>query len=156
MTFIGLPERIKELASTRGDTIAMSSAGVDVTFNELDRKVDAIAGTLRNQLGVRTGDRIGWIGLNDPAQIASLAALMRIGAIMVPLNYRLAAAELATTLADAGASLLIADDTFASIASTLGVRAISRDSLWSSATDDATAPVSHTDPLAAALIVYTS
>ena len=156
MTFVGLPERIEDLASTRGDTIAVSGAGSDVTYRELDRKVSAITAALRNELGVRAGDRVGWIGLNDPAQLASLAALMRIGAIMVPLNYRLAAAELARTLADAGASLLIADDTFASIASTLGVRSIDRDSLWSSATDDASAPASHTDPLAAGLIVYTS
>jgi fatty-acyl-CoA synthase len=56
--------------------------------------------------GIRAGDRVGWIGLNDPGMLACLFACERIGAVLVPLNWRLAAEELQWIAADAGLALL--------------------------------------------------
>lgn len=56
--------------------------------------------------GVVRGDRIGWLGLNHPSMIATLFACERIGAALVPLNWRLAADELQWIAGDAGLSLL--------------------------------------------------
>jgi fatty-acyl-CoA synthase len=54
---------------------------------------------------------------------------MRIGGILVPLNYRLAAAELSAIVAHAGASQVIADDAFAPVAAALGPALQSRETL---------------------------
>jgi len=43
--------------------------------------------------GVRAGDRVAYLGLNHAAQLVVLFALARLGAVLVPLNFRLAPAE---------------------------------------------------------------
>jgi fatty-acyl-CoA synthase len=79
-----------------------------------DRLGDA-AGRLASALRamrVRPGDRVGWIGPNDPRQLLLLAACSRLGAIQVPLNWRLSAEELRWIEADAGFRCLAADAGF--------------------------------------------
>jgi fatty-acyl-CoA synthase len=56
--------------------------------------------------GVGKGDRVGWIGLNDPGLLACLLACEELGAALVPLNWRLAAEELQWIAADAGLKLV--------------------------------------------------
>lgn len=56
--------------------------------------------------GAEKGDRVGWIGLNDPGMLASLFACERLGLTLVPLNWRLAADELQWIAEDAGLHLL--------------------------------------------------
>ena len=56
--------------------------------------------------GAARGDRVGWIGLNDPAMLATLFACERLGLAFVPLNWRLAAEELQWIAEDAGLRLL--------------------------------------------------
>lgn len=56
--------------------------------------------------GAEKGDRIGWIGLNDPAMLAALFACERLGLTLVPLNWRLAADELQWIAEDAGLRLV--------------------------------------------------
>ncbi|UPY36530.1 AMP-binding protein [Sediminicoccus sp. KRV36] len=67
--------------------------------------IEAEEGLLRGE-GIRAGDRIGWIGLNHPSMLACLFACERIGAVLVPLNWRLAADELQWIAQDAGLALL--------------------------------------------------
>lgn len=66
--------------------------------------------------GVRRGDRVGSLGANHPAQIVLLFACARLGAMQVPLNWRLAAPEHAFILDDAGVVALVASDEFLDIA----------------------------------------
>lgn len=63
-----------------------------------------------HRAGLRAGDRIGWIGPNDHAQLLLLAACARLGAIQVPLNWRLGVAELRAIEADAGFRMLAVPD----------------------------------------------
>jgi fatty-acyl-CoA synthase len=56
--------------------------------------------------GATKGDRVGWIGLNDPSMIALLFACERLGLTLVPLNWRLAADELQWIAEDAGLHLV--------------------------------------------------
>ncbi|WP_207539772.1 class I adenylate-forming enzyme family protein [Sabulicella rubraurantiaca] len=56
--------------------------------------------------GVARGDRVGWIGLNHPSMLACLLACEAIGAALVPLNWRLAPAELQWISEDAGLRLV--------------------------------------------------
>jgi fatty-acyl-CoA synthase len=67
--------------------------------------IEAEEALLRGE-GIRAGDRIGWIGLNHPGVLACLFACERIGAVLVPLNWRLAAEELQWIADDAGLALL--------------------------------------------------
>ena len=67
--------------------------------------IEAETAALRRD-GVRPGDRVGWLGLNDPAMLATLFACERIGAALVPLNWRLAAEELQWIAEDAGLRLV--------------------------------------------------
>ena len=56
--------------------------------------------------GAVKGDRIGWLGLNDPSMIALLFACERLELTLVPLNWRLAADELQWIAEDAGLRLV--------------------------------------------------
>lgn len=67
--------------------------------------IDAEEALLHGE-GIRAGDRIGWIGLNDPGMLSCLFACERIGAVLVPLNWRLAAEELQWIAGDAGLALV--------------------------------------------------
>jgi fatty-acyl-CoA synthase len=77
----------------------------DTSWVSVGAEVEDLAETLC-EAGVRAGDRIGWIGPNDPLQIVLLAACSRLGAVQVPLNWRLSVEELRWIEADAGFRLL--------------------------------------------------
>jgi fatty-acyl-CoA synthase len=58
---------------------------------------------------VRPGDRVAYLGYNRPQMLVLLFALARIGAMLAPLNFRLAPDEHRTILRHAEASVLVAD-----------------------------------------------
>jgi acyl-CoA synthetase (AMP-forming)/AMP-acid ligase II len=64
------------------------------------------------QAGLKPGDRVAWVGANNPVFIAFVLAAMRAGIVLVPVNWRLKAREIAWLLADSGARLLLADTAF--------------------------------------------
>ena len=88
--------------------VALHFEGVDISYAALWQRITLAAGQLRAS-GVKSGDRVAWLGLNHPDVLVLLFALARMGAILLPLNYRLAALEHAAILAHAGVSLLVAD-----------------------------------------------
>jgi fatty-acyl-CoA synthase len=77
----------------------------DSPWDCLGFAADSLAVELQ-KAGVRHGDRVAWIGPNDAMQIALLAACSRLGAIQVPLNWRLSVEELRWIEADAGFQVL--------------------------------------------------
>ncbi|MGE5638907.1 MAG: class I adenylate-forming enzyme family protein [Clostridia bacterium] len=64
-------------------------------------------------LDVGRGDRVAYLGFNDPKMLVLLFALARRGAILVPLNWRLTAAEHKQILADCTPHRLIVGEEFA-------------------------------------------
>jgi fatty-acyl-CoA synthase len=90
-----------------------------LSHGDLAGRAQAIAQDLVHTHGVRPGDRVAWLGLNHPAQIALLFALARIGALLVPLNHRLSPTEWATLLHDCSPALLVHDSALASAARAL-------------------------------------
>src|SRR5690242_17820206 len=76
------------------------------TYAELDQRSTRLAHSLRG-LGVRRGDRVAYLGPNHPALLETFFAAGILGAVFVPLNTRLAGAEVAAQLADAGVQTLI-------------------------------------------------
>lgn len=75
------------------------------TYAELDGRVTRLAHGLRG-LGISAGDRVATCCLNCSEFIEVLFATARIGAMLVPLNWRLAPRELEYQLADSGARAL--------------------------------------------------
>ena len=76
------------------------------TYAELDDRTRSLAGGLR-RLGVEPGDRVAYLGPNDPTLLETLFATAALGGIFVPLNGRLTAPELSYVAADCGASVLV-------------------------------------------------
>lgn len=60
--------------------------------------------------GVRKGDRIAFFTYNLPEQITGFYALMKIGAVPVPINYRLAPNEVRYIIDDCGARMLVFEE----------------------------------------------
>ncbi len=87
---------------------ALSFEGTTWSYAELQLRIDRLATSLRAH-GVCRGDRVGFLGLNQPAFFETLFAAARIGAIFVPLNFRLTGAELRYIINDAGVHTLIVD-----------------------------------------------
>jgi fatty-acyl-CoA synthase len=77
-----------------------------VTYAELADRTARLAAVLRDR-GVRPGDRVAYLGVNAISVFETYFATWLLGAIAVPLNYRLAATEIRYMLADSGASLLV-------------------------------------------------
>lgn len=78
------------------------------TYKELASRVRKQAQVLKDS-GVCVGDRVAFLGFNQPALLETLYAANTIGAIFVPLNFRLTAEELTFIINDAGIHTLIAD-----------------------------------------------
>jgi len=98
---------IEHWAEAAPDAAAIVFGGQPASYAELENGVARLATVLQHEFGITEGDRIAWLGYNSPRVIEALFACARIGAILVPLNWRLAIPELMHVLADAGASLLI-------------------------------------------------
>ncbi len=101
--------RVREQARRRPQAMALVAGGRAWTFADLAREVDASVASLRAD-GLGAGDSLGWLGLNTPGMLAALFACEATGARFVPLNWRLAAAELATIVEHAGLQHLHVDD----------------------------------------------
>jgi fatty-acyl-CoA synthase len=82
-----------------------------IGFGELQSRVEAAAGLLRDQ-GVRPGDVVALLMKNSAAFIELALAISRLGAVLLPINYRLGAEEVAYILDHSGAVLLFCDEEF--------------------------------------------
>jgi O-succinylbenzoate-CoA ligase len=81
------------------------------TYAELNARSNRAAGVFR-RLGVRPGERVGLLLMNGVEFVESFFALAKLGAVVVPLNWRLVPDELAFILKDSGARVLVYDGEF--------------------------------------------
>jgi fatty-acyl-CoA synthase len=86
-----------------------------LTYGEVGSRVRGLAAYLQGQ-GLRPGDRVAILEVNSHAYLEAYFAAAAAGAVLVPLNYRLNADELAFILRDAGARWLLSRGGFASLA----------------------------------------
>ena len=100
------------------EALVDTSSGERFTYAEINARTNQTAHMLRG-LGVRPGDRVAVLLMNGTACFESFFACAKIGAVAVPLNWRLVADELAYILADSGAKTLIFDSDFAEHAAIL-------------------------------------
>jgi fatty-acyl-CoA synthase len=87
---------------------ALTFEGKSWTYAEMQARFDKLAGALK-AAGVCRGDRVAFIGLNQPAFFDTMFAAARLGAIFVPLNFRLTGPELDYIINDAGVHTIVAD-----------------------------------------------
>jgi fatty-acyl-CoA synthase len=96
-------------AQLNPERLALIFEGEEVGYAELADRVRRQA-TLLRQAGVCVGDRVGYLGFNHPALLETMFAAQALGAIFVPLNFRLTAEELTFIINDAGIHSLVVDD----------------------------------------------
>jgi fatty-acyl-CoA synthase len=100
-----------------------------LTYAELEDAAARIGAAFASA-EVGPGDRVAYLGENSPEFVEVLFAAGRIGAVMVPLNTRLAPGELAYQLDDAGVSILVYDDPLAGAALPAAAAAESHVATW--------------------------
>ncbi len=105
---IGLGYTILRRAELTPERKALTFEGQTWTFAEFGQRVRRLAKLLRDG-GVCRGDRVGYIGLNHPVFLETLYACGCIGAIFVPLNFRLTGPEMRFIANDAGIHTMLAD-----------------------------------------------
>ncbi|GAA0835914.1 long-chain-fatty-acid--CoA ligase [Streptosporangium amethystogenes subsp. fukuiense] len=94
------------------DRVALRFEGVSTTWAELHRRVLALATGLATE-GVGRGDRVAILMTNRPEYVEAVLAINLLGALAVPLNFRLTADEITFILKDSGSVALIADQALA-------------------------------------------
>jgi O-succinylbenzoate-CoA ligase len=87
------------------------SANRRFTYQELNIETNKVA-TALTQIGVRTGDRVGLLLMNSTEFITTFFAIAKLGAVVVPLNWRLVADELEFILKDGGVTVLVSGSEF--------------------------------------------
>lgn len=105
---LGLAVWLRRVAQRYPDRPALSCDDTTWTYAELQGRIAALSAALASH-GAKAGDRVGYLGFNDPHFLVALFASARLNAIFVPLNFRLTGPEIAFIAEDAGVSLMLAD-----------------------------------------------
>lgn len=166
MTLDGRPlsSWIETWAAHRPDAEALSFESTTWSYAAFDAEVSRWVASLDAEFGIGTGDRVAYLGHNHPSQLFVFFACARLGAAMVPLNWRLTQAELAYQLADSEPVVVVAADAlrpqvdqWPSISvEAAGTSAGTAAGLAAGAFSPAAEPGATGRPGDAALIVYTS
>jgi len=82
------------------------------SFAEVRDRVHRLARGLQ-RMGLRQGDRVAVLATDSPEYVETFLALFKLGAVAVPLNYRLSPAEITTLLRTAEASWIFVGDRYA-------------------------------------------
>ena len=108
MTVRTLDDHLRASAARTPDKIAIVAGDRRVSYGELDRLADGIAGGLIAS-GIERGDRVGVFLPNTVEGAASIYGVLRAGAGFSPLNPTMKAEKLGQVLADAGAAGIICE-----------------------------------------------
>jgi len=100
------------------DTTAIIFENKDLSYKDLADRVRRLALDL-NAKGVCPGDRVAFLGLNQTSYFETLFAAHCIGAIFIPLNYRLSGPELQYIVNDAQVHTLVVDSYSAPVLSSI-------------------------------------
>lgn len=110
-----LPEWLRRRAFLTPQTKALIYKDKSWTFEELDHSAQQEALRL-SRAGVARGDHVALLGQNSPGYVVTICALMRLGAVAVPLNTRLRPPEIAWQIADADVKAVLVDPLHADLA----------------------------------------
>jgi len=106
---------LADSARTFPNRIAVDDRGVQTTYAALARRVDRLVGRLTDA-GYRPGDRVATLTGNSVDHVVAMFACARLGLALVPISWRLAAAEVADQLTVADPHLVVVEDEYATLA----------------------------------------
>src|SRR4029077_13142277 len=90
------------------DREAVVDGDLRLTYRQFFERCDRWSAALQ-RLGVRRGDRVAYIAPNIHAQLESFYSVPQIGAVLVPINYRLTADDFVYLIEHSGARVVCAD-----------------------------------------------
>lgn len=94
------------IALTDGDS------GEQISYADFYKQACVGAAYLKNKFDIKPGDRVVHLSTNETASYILFFALSRLGATLVPINYRLTARELTYVINNAQPSLIVYEDQF--------------------------------------------
>jgi fatty-acyl-CoA synthase len=101
-------DNLERRAARVPDAIAISYYGTQISYRELARDVERLAGYLQRRMGVARGDRVPLVMQNSPHFVIAYYAILRADAVVVPLSPMLKADDLARIFAELDARVVIA------------------------------------------------
>jgi fatty-acyl-CoA synthase len=110
---------LRDRARTTPARIAIDHLDRELTYAELDAASERLAASFHAR-GLVRGDRVATLTGNSPEHVAVFFACARLGLILAPLSWRLAAPELAYQLEDSEPALLLVEDEHAELAEATG------------------------------------
>jgi len=117
---VDLCSLIDRNAAFAPDKTAIAFERERLSYAAFAARIERTATALKQELGVGRGDRVAILSLNRPDYLVLLYACARLGAMLVPMNWRLAVAEQLFILNDAGAKVLVLEQAFEGVISELG------------------------------------
>ncbi|MCB1475064.1 MAG: AMP-binding protein, partial [Rhodobiaceae bacterium] len=105
----GLAEWFRRRAQRNPDAPALSFEGVTWSYSRFQQENEKMAAVLAS-VGVKPGMRVGYLGFNHPLTLVTMFAASRIGAIFIPMNFRLAGRETKQCIDDADIHTVIVDE----------------------------------------------
>ncbi len=106
MTITTIAEIVRTHGKERPDKPAIEFDGRTLTFGEMDARSSQLANALAD-VGVVSGDRVAFLDKNGVEYFETTFALAKLNAVTVAVNWRLAPAEIAQIIDDAGAKVVI-------------------------------------------------
>ena len=91
-----------------GDREAVIDGDLRLTHSQFFDRCDRWSHVLQQQLGVGYGDRVAYIAPNTHAQLESFYGVPQLGAVVVPINYRLTADDFAYIISHSGSKIVCA------------------------------------------------
>src|SRR3981189_3396343 len=106
-----LADMVRAWAKARGNAIVYEFEGRQTSFAEFDILTNPVANALL-ALGVKSGERIAYLGKNSDNYFELLLGAMKANVVMAPVNWRLAGPEIAFIVADCKAPVLFVGPEF--------------------------------------------
>ncbi|AUW58925.1 acyl-CoA synthetase [Sphingobium sp. SCG-1] len=114
-----LADLVRAHAADMPDAVALVFEGRETSFGQLDRHASQVANGLIAS-GLKPGDRIAYLGKNSDRYFEYWIGAAKAGLVLVPINWRLAAPEVAYILEDSRPGLILVDPEFEIDASSNG------------------------------------
>src|SRR5829696_3365003 len=102
-----VPYNLKVSADRYPEKAAIVYYGTTISYERLHGEVESLAGYLQGELGVEKGDRVVLFTQNSPQFVVAFYAVLRLGAVVVPVNPMSVTGELSDYVEDAGAKVAI-------------------------------------------------
>ncbi|MBX9841336.1 MAG: AMP-binding protein [Xanthobacteraceae bacterium] len=116
---MNLSDLIDRNAAFAPDKVAIRFEGRTLTYAGFAARIAQAAAALASQWRVGPGDHVAVLATNHPDTLVLLYACARLGALLVPVNWRLAVPEQLYILADASVKALVVEQAFAGIVAPL-------------------------------------